>query len=93
MPSPLVILVLARIGHSDLHFAAHGCTQPHTRVRVKITKVARFCRSQGLTWSFKEWAERVTMRTTILLLKVTQYQFVWPGHGPERRSSERPDAS
>ena len=21
---------LARIWHSDLHFAAHGCTQPHT---------------------------------------------------------------
>ncbi len=26
----LVILDLGTYGHSDLHFAAHGCAQPHT---------------------------------------------------------------
>ena len=47
--------ILARIWHSDLHFAAHGCTQPHRRARGKITKVRRFCRSQALTCGFREW--------------------------------------
>ena len=39
--------LLARIWHSDLHFAAHGCTQPHTRLRGKITKAAKFPQVTG----------------------------------------------
>jgi hypothetical protein len=44
--------ILARIWHSDLHFAAHRCTQPHTWLRVKIVKVGSFCRSRGLICGF-----------------------------------------
>jgi len=56
MPSPLVILVLGTyLGHSDLHFAAHGCTKPHTRARDRITKAKRFCSSQALTCGSGEW--------------------------------------
>jgi len=29
---------LARIWHSDLHFPAHDCTQPHIGLAGKITK-------------------------------------------------------
>jgi hypothetical protein len=47
--------ILARIWHSDLHFPAHGHTQPHTRLRGKITKAAHFRRSQGLICGFGEW--------------------------------------
>ncbi len=46
---------LARIWHSDLHFAAHGCAQPHTRPIGKITKVAYSRRSQALTCNFGAW--------------------------------------
>ena len=45
----------ARIGHSDLHFAACGRTQPHTHLRDKITKVVSFRRSQPLTCGSEEW--------------------------------------
>jgi hypothetical protein len=47
--------ILARIWHSDLHFAAHGCIRPHIRLMGKITKARSFCRSQGLIWRFGEW--------------------------------------
>jgi hypothetical protein len=47
--------ILARIWHSDLHFAAHGCLQLHTRLMGKITKASHFRRSQGLICGFKEW--------------------------------------
>jgi hypothetical protein len=44
--------ILARIWHSDLHFAAHGCAQPHTGMTAKITKAGSFRRSQGLICGF-----------------------------------------
>ena len=44
--------ILACIWHSDLHFAAHGCTQPHMKLNDKTTKVRRFRSSQGLTYGF-----------------------------------------
>ena len=36
-------------------FAAYGRIRPHTRLTGKITKIRRFCRSQGLTCDFNEW--------------------------------------
>ncbi len=52
----LVILnFLARIWHSDLHFTAHGCIQPHTRLAGKITKDLHSRRSQGLICGFLVW--------------------------------------
>jgi hypothetical protein len=50
-----MILVLGTYGHSDLHFVAHGCTQPHTKPNSKMTKAKSFRRSQGLTGGFREW--------------------------------------
>jgi hypothetical protein len=47
--------ILARIWHSDLHFPAHGRTQPHTRLRSKITKLSHFRKSEALTCGFLEW--------------------------------------
>jgi len=46
---------LARIWRSDLHFAAHGCIQPHLRLTGKITKASHSRRSQGLICGFREW--------------------------------------
>jgi hypothetical protein len=43
---------LARIWHSDLHFAAHGCAQPHTGLTGKITKAGSFRSSEALTCDF-----------------------------------------
>ena len=48
----VILKFLARIWHSDLHFAAHGRAQPHTRLRGKITKASHFRRSQGLICGF-----------------------------------------
>ena len=41
-----------KILHGDLHFAAHGCAQPHTGMTGKIAKAGSFRRSQGLTCGF-----------------------------------------
>jgi hypothetical protein len=45
----------ARIGHSDLHFAAHGCTRPHTGLTSKIAKAGSFRRSQALNCNVGAW--------------------------------------
>jgi hypothetical protein len=34
---------------------ASGRTQPHMRTKLKIAKLRRFCRSQGLICGFGEW--------------------------------------
>jgi hypothetical protein len=44
--------ILARIWHSDLHFAAHSRIQPHTGMTGKITMAGSFRRSQGLICGF-----------------------------------------
>lgn len=45
--------ILARIWHSDLHFPGYGGTQPHTRLRGKITKATHYRRSQTLICGFE----------------------------------------